>query len=334
MTIFDRMLDRTMQVVMPKVADMLRQHAPHARDGFIVAGTYDRADGTASVCIANTMAVHTDRGDGPVVVGRVPIYATHVGDQFGVIGDERVVLLPTESGYLALIRHGPDDSPQAPAGERWIGHRNPATGATDVSLKLLNDGAANDGKGGFSAVGGSQHSMQTTGGASRVTSDAAQTITDTSGPASTTLDAVHQTIAHVVGPASATLDAAHQTIAHTVGSATAKLDAIAQSITHQVQGVRTIVDGAGNAIHHIAPSIGLGDFAQNLPSTQAALPQAALTQFESNMHGNQLTREGQQIAAAITAGIPNATRWAAALALLQLAHVGVPNGSSVVKVAA
>jgi len=164
MTLIGTIVDRVLAIVMPKVVAMMQQSGAHDREGIIIKGTYDPADGTATVGFGDTAAVFRDEGDAPILVPRVPIKTPHVGDQYGPIGDERVKISATQSGYSAEMVHGPDDSPGAPAGERWIAHRK-ANGKYDTILKFTNDGAsAGDAKGGFRVTGGALISLLTAGG--------------------------------------------------------------------------------------------------------------------------------------------------------------------------
>ncbi len=172
MTLIDQIVDRVLQVVLPKVVGMLAQHGGRDREGIILKGSYDPSDGTATVAFGDTIAVFGDSGDTPILVPRVPIKTPHVGDQYGPLGDERVKISATQSGYAAEMVHGPNDSPGAPAGERWIAHRR-ANGTYDTIIKLTNDAASKgDRKGGFSVSGGALIALATAGGLSLTMDDA------------------------------------------------------------------------------------------------------------------------------------------------------------------
>jgi hypothetical protein len=121
MTFIDEIVSRCIAIIMPKVAEMIHQSGGIAREGIIVKGTYDPTDGTASVLLGDTAAVFADEGDTPVVVPRIPIHTEGIGSQEGPLGDERVKLVPTPSGYVAMLVHGPDDSPGAAPGVKIIG---------------------------------------------------------------------------------------------------------------------------------------------------------------------------------------------------------------------
>ena len=164
MNMIDAIVDRCIAIMMPKVVQMIAQSGAIDREGIVIKGTYDPTDGTATVAFGDTAAVFRDEGDTPILIPRVPIKSPHVGDQYGVMGDERVKISATQSGYAAEMVHGPDDSPGAPAGERWIAHRN-KRGAYDLYLKITNDAATvGDGKAGFRVSGAGLISFVTTGG--------------------------------------------------------------------------------------------------------------------------------------------------------------------------
>jgi hypothetical protein len=73
--------------------------------------------------------------------------------------------------------HGSDDSPGAPAGERWICHRN-ASGVIDSYIKLTNDSdTSGDGLGGLKLGFGALSEIETTGGHKIVLDDGGKTVT-------------------------------------------------------------------------------------------------------------------------------------------------------------
>jgi hypothetical protein len=159
------MMEHILGLVAALVHEMLESHSTIAREGVVQRDSYNAADGTISVIDGVTAAMFEDDGNEPLIHTRVPLASSHVGDQFGPIGGERVVLVPTQSGYIALHRHGPNDSAGALIAERLISHRNRQTKAVDVAIKLTNDGAtAGDSLGGLLAVGGSLQSFSTAGG--------------------------------------------------------------------------------------------------------------------------------------------------------------------------
>lgn len=277
-------------------------------EGVVVAGSYDPGEGTIEVVVGDT-----DAAFGAGTTEREIITATlatgQIGDQYGPIGGERVVLTLTHSGaYVAKLEHGPDDSPQAPMGERWIAHRKPGNGdgppIWDSTLKVTNDGSPGDGKGGLAWSGGSRHSVQTIDGLQRITEDATKQVRDVAGKTSTVLDGLAQAITHDAGG-----------------------------------GTKTIVDGNGRAIAHVAQRLGLGDLFAKLPQGQAAVVHDDLTALASSVVGDTLQSLAKQMASAMgAAGIPNA---AAFLAIVSAAgwvtgHVTaptVPSGSSKVRIA-
>lgn len=132
---------------------------PNFMEGVCVAGSYDPAgvwEGgaampSASFVIGDSYGAATDANNMGVV--RATLLTTQIGDQAGLIGGERAILFRVPSGWAAMLEHGPDDSPQAPLGERWIAHRDPGTGEFNAFIKATNDGAtAGDGMGGMALV--------------------------------------------------------------------------------------------------------------------------------------------------------------------------------------
>lgn len=138
------------------------QGAPAAQtflEGVCIAGSYDpvgeweggAAMPSASFVIGDSYAAADDSNN--MLVVRASLLTTQIGDQAGLIGGERAMLFRVPSGWAAMLEHGPDDSPQAPLGERWIAHRDPTTGEYNAFLKATNDGAtAHDGIGGLALV--------------------------------------------------------------------------------------------------------------------------------------------------------------------------------------
>lgn len=134
---------------------------PNILEGTVVAGSYDpvgfwngsQALPTIEVTIGEDYSASTN---GTTINTRRAVMATpQIGDQYGPTGGERVTLMRSRSYWVAMFLHGPDDSPQTPAGERRIGLRNPDTGKYDLGfMKLLLDGGTpGDGLGGFSWTG-------------------------------------------------------------------------------------------------------------------------------------------------------------------------------------
>lgn len=225
-----------------EIQTVVRQHAaPVALDGIIVEGSWDPTDGTAEFAFGDTLALPVADGANPISHPRLPVLVPAVGEQTGPLGGERAILVRRQSGWAISFEHGPDDSPNAGAGE-WVKRHIPS----GASVAIRNDNQPSDGAGAYELQGLAKHSQVTSGGLGRVADDNSKTITDTAGPASTVLDSQNQAITH------------------TVGSATAKLDALKQTITHSVGNTQAIVDGNGNAISLIAGITGLGDLASNL----------------------------------------------------------------------
>lgn len=130
MDFIDAVVSRCLAVIMPKVVEMLQQSNGMAREGIILKGTYDPTDGTASILFGDTAACFTDQGDTPNIAAHVPIHTIATGTQQGPLGDERVKCFPTPSGYVAMVVHGPDDSPGAAPGQCILG----ATAASGVLI--------------------------------------------------------------------------------------------------------------------------------------------------------------------------------------------------------
>lgn len=305
------MTKRDLEIVQMLIAQALeRNPAPVARDAVVVAGTHNPKDGTADALFGDTYAIIGDDGDQFISYPKIPSVTTQLGDQYGPVGNERAVLIPTQSGYVKLFIHGPDDSPGAPAGERWITHRN-ASATVDSYSKFTNDGPTpSDGLGGLHHNGGALHQSTTSGGHSIALNDTAKTVTVTSASGHTvTLD-----------------DSSHKVTVQTKNGLSHVLDDSAQKITHTAGTVKTIIDGAGNTISHVATQIGLGDLPGNLPSSAAAITNSHLTTFESSLLSKRLDDLTKFAAAMVSAGVPSA---GAVMGLLaSLVHVPVPSGSA------
>lgn len=153
-----------------------RGDSPNARvrEGLVIAGSYDPiglqfgnlAMPTVQVLFCDQYADATTDNPSELLSVRATLATTQIGDMAGPVGGERVLLFRTSSGWTALFEHGPDDTPKAPAGERWVAQRNAITGDVMGFLKLTNDGAAlHDGLGGFSwtgafaGIGGEFHAL-------------------------------------------------------------------------------------------------------------------------------------------------------------------------------
>lgn len=121
MDFIDQVTQRVADRLMPKIVAMIAHSGAIALEGVIVKGTYDPATGRASVLQGDTAAVFTDEGDQPIVHYGVPIHTWGIGNQEGPQGDERVKLVATQSGYVAMLVHDSDDSPGAAPGESVVG---------------------------------------------------------------------------------------------------------------------------------------------------------------------------------------------------------------------
>ena len=168
------------RAILARVSVMFGERpAPVGRQGIIQS--YDPTDGTVEVIFGDGAAIITGRqgdGDTPPTERRIPLITNHHGDQAGPIGGERCVVIPTQSGYAAHIIYDEDDSPGAPAGERWITHLDPATGEVNAYIKLTNDGkTSGDGLGGNRVLVGAYGTIETTGGHTIALDDTGKQIT-------------------------------------------------------------------------------------------------------------------------------------------------------------
>ena len=104
-------------------------------------------------------------------------------------------------------------------------------------------------------------------------------------------------------------------------------------IEHQLQsGEYSLMNTADHSIQHVASKVGLGDTAANLTNAEfSAFSQAAMTAFENNLFIRRLNDLEALITAMITSGVPNAGTILANLATL--AHISIPSGSSIVRIA-
>lgn len=85
----------------------------------VVPNSWDPVEGTVRVISGNGI-VDQDGADpdaDPLFFEPVPISSMHIGVQGGPIGFERGVAIPVDDGWRVLLDHGPDDSPNAQAGE-------------------------------------------------------------------------------------------------------------------------------------------------------------------------------------------------------------------------
>jgi hypothetical protein len=167
------------QAVLAQVSAMMGERStPIGREGNIVS--YDSTDGTVEVLFGDSAAIITGPqgdGDAPPTELHVPLITNHHGDQFGPVGGERCIVIPTQSGYAAHIIYDEDDSPGAPAGERWITHLDPATGNVDSYIKFTNAGSTtNDGKGGLLLGFGELAEIETAGGHGVILDDVAKKV--------------------------------------------------------------------------------------------------------------------------------------------------------------
>jgi hypothetical protein len=146
-------------------AIMNERPAPIDMTAHVVPGTYRQLDGTVEVLIDDTdaafvlaQALGDPSGNLPIAQTRVPIATHDPNDQYGPRGGESTLLGHAQHGHVAAFiadadtevapGAGPFYSVRAPAGERWIMHRN-VSGNIDSAVKLTNDGPTpDDGLGG------------------------------------------------------------------------------------------------------------------------------------------------------------------------------------------
>ena len=132
-------------------------------EGVVVAGSWNPATATVQVTIGDTYAIAND-GNGDQFAIITATVGTTYNDQYGPVGGERVHLQRVGAGWVAHFEHADDDSPGAPAGERWIVKKN-AAGSVIAYIKMTNDGYTNgDGFGGIKALVGKFLSFLTAGG--------------------------------------------------------------------------------------------------------------------------------------------------------------------------
>jgi|SRR6185312_10666908 len=177
---------------------LAERQTPVGVDGTVIGGSWDPATGTALVIRADTASIIPNGYDQAAYATRVPIHTASYCQQYGVVGNERVVLYETQSGPAAILKFDSDDSIGAPAGEHWVAHRS-AAGSFDVTSKWGTDGAATgDGLGSLKHVGGAVHLTQTKNGLSTRHDDTTQQIKHTAAAGLyTLLDAAGNAISHV-----------------------------------------------------------------------------------------------------------------------------------------
>lgn len=293
---------------------------PIGLSGRVITGSYRPGDGTHEVIIGDSDAASDlarALGDPeftqPLVQPRTPVATHDPNDQYGPRGGEAVVILPWEGGWVAkfIADAGTNDAPgpgpcfsvRAPAGERWIFHRND-TGELDSGMQLTNDGPAQgDGLGG-TVLGhkGALTQAQTVSGHQFRLDDTAQTISAT-----------------------------------TAGGMTDVFNDVTQAITRTAApGLYTIVDGAGNAISHVVPNgggVGIGKLFSEMGSGSGTINNDILSAFGGNINSANLQTLLNLGAAMVSAGIPNASALLPLIVASLIQNVDVPEGSAIVRVA-
>ena len=298
------MSDPLLAVVSAQRNDEGSGGSPRLLEGVVMAGSWNPAEGTVQVLVGDTAlaAAMADSYDAAMIV-TATVQTSQIGDQYGPVGAERVVLHESQGSWIATFEHGPDDTPGAPAGERWIAHRN-ASGVVDAYVKLTNDGpTSGDGLGGTLLGGGGALTKATTkSGHTVALDDTAKTITTT-----------------------------------TAGGLEGIFDDLNQRISHIAQNASTVIDGAANTISHIAGTVGIGDTFASLPATQAPIANGDLSTFENSLHTQRLA-DLENLATAVSEGLtqasPAVTLPASTIIglIASLAHISVPSGSTSVKV--
>lgn len=323
-----------LQVIATMVSAMLNERpAPVGIAAHVVPGSYTPEDGTLEALVDDTVAAHllaAALGDEPQITSflsrpSVPMMTHDPNDQYGPRGGEPVMLHPTQRGFAAKFipdagglvapGAGPYYSVQAPAGERWIFHRN-ADGTIDSGMQLTNDGpTTGDGLGGtILGNNGALTQAQTKSGHTVALNDTAQTIT--------------------VETASSLLQTIYNDAAQTIK-------------TQAAAGLYHLFDGGNNLISLVAPSgggVALGELWGSLDGTHAAARNLDLATFAESiqtMVGNALQQAAK---AAILSSVPNAAAWLAEIQsglpsfsftnlLSTVASLAAPDCSSLVRIA-
>lgn len=271
-------LDRDdVQLINAMISRALNMRQPAiGRDAVALTGSHNPKDGTVGAILADTMTMFAEDGDQSIAHPKVPVAQTIYGDQYGVRGNERMTVFPTQHGFDALFTYDEDDSPGAAAGEIWRVHRN-ASGAVDSSSKWTNDGPTpGDGLGGHVHVAGALHSVATTGGLTTTHNDSTKQITHKANATTYTLvDGQGNAIAHVasqvgVGDKFANLDATRAAFAN----------ADATTLTNNL---RKAIGNVAQQMAQAAISAGVTNAAAWLTAIQAGLPSLSFTDITSSV---------------------------------------------------
>lgn len=264
------------------------RNPPVGLDCIVSGGSWDSTDGTAQAIIgdtdaANALAQQFGEANAQLVPPTLtPVATTQYGDQYGPVGNERVVLIPTQSGLVTMFTHGPDDSPGAPSGEQWRCHRN-AAGEIDAFFKHTNDGSTpGDGLGGAHMGGNAALSQLTT-------KDGWVLKFNDTGKLGTLTSPLGHTVTVDDNPATSGV----------------KVETADGLVSH--------LDDVLGQINQIAPQVGIGLNFGNMDNDLAAARNtdlATLSESIKTMVGEALQQSAQ---AAIAAGVPNAGPWLAAI---------------------
>jgi hypothetical protein len=160
------------QTILAMVSSLISDREPlHALEGTVVPGSWNAMDGTCAVRIGDSNSNDGEDGDYLQDI-RVHLATTHIGDQYGPVGGERISVHHAQSGYVGTFDHGEDDSPGAKSGERFITHRSATgSGQPDGYVKFLNNGQPGDSAGGLSLLAGVLFDVATAGALQIIMSD-------------------------------------------------------------------------------------------------------------------------------------------------------------------
>lgn len=311
---------------MQQIARDSASTVPIGLDGVIIG--YNPADGTVSVVIGSSVAaaeLADEPFTQPVVLTGVQLSTHALGTQYGPVGGERVLIVPRESGWQAVLEHGLNDSPGAPAGEHWIAHtpfsvileKDGELGGYTQFIKFTNDGVdPGDGLGGIARTSSSYIADATAGGWESSLSDTRK------------LSALESPDGATVKVQDA-IDSNPGEITHTTAQGV-----VQHKMVDGSQPARTVMDGVDGEIAHVVSKVGLGDRFGSLPSSSNVIANTHLDTMISDptagLNALRLNDLEKLVAAMISAGVPNAGLILAQLA--SLVQLPVPDGSPSVRI--
>jgi hypothetical protein len=335
--------DRILGTVSQMLAD---RESPIAHRGIVMPGSYDPTDGTIEVLIGNTYALIGDDGDVPATLKKVPLLSTMVGDLSAPIGGERVII---HRDFGAILHHGPDDtpgtatngSPGAVLGERIIAHRNPTTLTFDAWRHYTNDGStAGDGLAGVRDFSGAYHKTFTAAGHEINADDTVGILQAISAKGhKLKLDDANKVASIVTtgGMQHVLSDALQHIAQQTTGGHLHILDDAGKVIkTVTKGGLSHIFDDVATEISHLAPNVTLGARLANLTTDNNALHIGHLDTFNTSLLAQRLA--DQVLLVGLLHGVGTMTTGQLSQALISLVagflpKIGLPSGSSIVKIA-